>query len=79
MNRTQTLTAGQRIKEWRKAKGLSIRTLAAASGVHKSSLHRIETGDQSPLESDVQKLIAGLHLTIAQFYGPIPRRKREAA
>ena len=79
MNRTQTLPAGQRVRDWRKAKGLSIRDLAAVSGIHKSSLQRIEAGEQNLLESDVQRLIAGLKVTIAQFYGPIPSPKKRAA
>jgi transcriptional regulator with XRE-family HTH domain len=62
------LTPAQRIKAWREARGLTIRALADESDLYKSSVHRMETGDQEPRESDLQALTKGLRVTIAEFY-----------
>ena len=71
MNRKQPITTGQRLRHWREIKGLSIRELARSSGIHKSSLHRIECDAQEAREADVQKLIKALDLSVSTFYGEV--------
>lgn len=67
--RKPNLTAGQRVRRWREIRGLTIRQLATASGLHKSSIHRIESGDQDPRAGELESIAGAMKLTMAEFYG----------
>lgn len=62
-------TAGERVLYWRKIKGLSIRKLASKADLHRSSLHRIESGQQELHASELERVVAALDLTMAEFFG----------
>lgn len=61
-------TAGELIHAWRKDKGLTLRDLAERSGLHKSSIQRMEAGEQDPRASDIEAITAAMRLTPAEFY-----------
>ena len=74
-----------RVRELRASHGLSLDALAGKSGVSRSMLSLIERGESSPTAVILEKLAAGLHVTLASLFdaptaaakalrGPVARR-----
>jgi transcriptional regulator with XRE-family HTH domain len=53
---------GAKLREWRQRRLLTLRELAAKSGVQFHTIHAIETGKQEPRVSTVRKLISALDI-----------------
>jgi transcriptional regulator with XRE-family HTH domain len=66
------------LKEWREKRGLSLRALAAKSGIHHMSLFRLESGKLDPQLSTLLKLCRALGITLHQLVGVAsqPRKGR---
>jgi transcriptional regulator with XRE-family HTH domain len=74
----------ERVRELRAAAGLSLESLAARSGVSRSMISVVERGESSPTAVVLEKLAAGLGVTMAAMFesprastvhdGPIARR-----
>src|SRR5438046_10406075 len=72
----------QRVRELRAAQGLSLDALAGRSGVSRSMISFIERGESSPTAVVLEKLAAGLDVTLASLFdapsqtpdGPVARR-----
>src|SRR5882672_7987771 len=75
----------ERVRELRAAQGLSLDALASKSGVSRSMLLLIECGESSPTAVILEKLAAGLRVTLASLFdapadaaqapsGPVARR-----
>jgi transcriptional regulator with XRE-family HTH domain len=73
-----------RVRELRAARGLSLDALAGASGVSRSMISLVERGESSPTAVVLEKLAAGLGVTLASLFdapadaasgGPVARRK----
>jgi transcriptional regulator with XRE-family HTH domain len=58
---------GDRVKSLREAMDLSLRDLAARSGVSAPMLSQVERGDTSPTLAVAKKIAAGLDLTLSQL------------
>lgn len=67
-NVAKRYTVGERIRGWRTVRRWTIRDLASETGMHRSSIHRMETGQQEPREPELQALAKGLRLTMPEFY-----------
>lgn len=75
----------QRVRELRAAKSLSLDALAGKSGVSRSMISLIERGESSPTAVVLEKLAAGLGVTLASLFhapaadqapsGSVARRK----
>src|SRR5678816_3678632 len=76
----------ERVRELRAAHGLSLDALAGKSGVSRSMLSLIERGESSPTAVILEKLAAGLRVTLASLFdaptataqaasGPVSRRE----
>jgi transcriptional regulator with XRE-family HTH domain len=74
-----------RVRELRAAQGLSLDALASRSGVSRSMISLIERGESSPTAVVLEKLAAGLEVTLASLFdapaaaaqgpgGPVARR-----
>jgi len=74
-----------RVRELRAARGLSLDTLAGKCGVSRSMISLIERGESSPTAVVLEKLAAGLGVTLASLFdapatadhapsGPVARR-----
>jgi transcriptional regulator with XRE-family HTH domain len=73
-----------RVRDLRASHGLSLDALAAASGVSRSMISLIERGESSPTAVVLEKLSAGLGVTLASLFdapgatpapsGPVARR-----
>jgi transcriptional regulator with XRE-family HTH domain len=75
----------ERVRELRAARGLSLDALASKSGVSRSMISLIERGESSPTAVVLEKLAAGLGVTLASLFdtpaaearapsGPVARR-----
>jgi transcriptional regulator with XRE-family HTH domain len=72
----------RRVKGLRAAQGFSLEALAAKSGVSRSMISLIERGESSPTAVVLEKLAAGLNVTLASLFegpdsdsSPIARRE----
>src|SRR5262245_18766681 len=75
----------RRVRDFRAGQGLSLEALAGKSGVSRSMLSLIERGESSPTAVVLEKLAAGLRVTMASLFdaplealgstGPVARRK----
>src|SRR3954470_3884919 len=58
----------ERVRELRAAQGLSLDMLAGKTGVSRSMLSLIERGESSPTAVVLEKLAAGLRVTLASLF-----------
>lgn len=65
---TQRISA--RIRDLRAAQNLSLDALASRSGVSRSMISFIERGESSPTAVVLEKLAAGLSVTLASLFNP---------
>lgn len=59
---------GQNLRELRKARSFSLRTLAASSGLNINTLSMIENGKTSPSVSTLQQLALALKVPLSAFF-----------
>src|SRR2546423_11437398 len=62
----------ERVRELRAAHGLSLDALASKSGVSRSMISLIERGESSPTAVVLEKLAAGLAVTLASLVDAPP-------
>jgi transcriptional regulator with XRE-family HTH domain len=75
----------ERVRELRAARGFSLEGLAGASRVSRSMISLIERGESSPTAVVLEKLAAGLGVTLASLFdapaaaagGPVARRDEQ--
>lgn len=60
----------QRVRDLRAARGLSLDALAAHCGVSRSMISLIERGESSPTAVVLEKLAAGLNVSLASLFEP---------
>lgn len=66
------LPIGARIRRWRQHRGMTLKQLAEAAGLHTSSLHRMEHSQQEPKHSDLSALANAIGISLADFYALTP-------
>jgi transcriptional regulator with XRE-family HTH domain len=59
---------GQRLRDFRVTRSLSLRALADSSGVTASALSQIENGKSSPSVSTLKKVLTALETTLGDFF-----------
>ncbi len=69
----------ERVTELRAARGLSLDALAGRSGVSRSMISLIERGESSPTAVVLEKLAAGLGVTLAALFDPPVSAKKAPA
>jgi len=74
MRESSEVQLGQRVKSLRERQQLSLRALAARSGVSINAISRIERGETSPTVASLRRLAAALGQPIGAFFpdGPAP-------
>ncbi|MFO0841379.1 MAG: XRE family transcriptional regulator [Gemmataceae bacterium] len=60
----------RRVRELRTTRGLSLESLAGTCGVSRSMISLIERGESSPTAVVLEKLAAGLGVTLASLFDP---------
>ena len=63
---------GHRLREARKARGLSLRTVAAQAGVSPSLLSQVENGKTQPSVSTLYSIVSCLELSVDKLLGNTP-------
>lgn len=70
-----SVNVGSRLRELREARNISMRSLAAKSGLSANALSMIERGKTSPSVSTLYKLSEGMGVDITAFFGePVERQ-----
>jgi transcriptional regulator with XRE-family HTH domain len=59
---------GERIRQWRLARGMNQQQLAEASGLTQSGLHRVETGQTNPQLATLQRIASALHCSVRELF-----------
>lgn len=75
------MNLGDRIVAWREWRGMNQRQLAEAADVSRGSMCQYEGRGEyrtAPSQRALAAIVAALGLTMAKFYGPVPKRKRAA-
>jgi transcriptional regulator with XRE-family HTH domain len=71
-----SVNIGERLRELREARKISMRTLATGSGLSANALSMIERGKVSPSVSTLYKLADALGVSITAFFGSETDRKQ---
>lgn len=71
-----SVNVGERLRELREARNISMRALATRSGLSANALSMIERGRASPSVSTLYKLADALGVSITAFFGPETERKQ---
>lgn len=69
----------QRVRELRAANGMSLDALAGQTGVSRSMISLIERGESSPTAIVLEKLAAGLNVTLASLFDPPQGKKKTSS
>ena len=75
-NDAVSVNIGERLRELREARNISMRTLAARSGLSANALSVIERGKASPSVSTLYKLADALGISITVFFETDLERKQ---
>lgn len=65
---TPEYQVGEPLRELREQRGLSVRALAAAAGFSPSFISQVENNQASPSISSLEKIVACLDVTLAEFF-----------
>jgi transcriptional regulator with XRE-family HTH domain len=71
-----SINVGDRLRELREARNISMRALATKSGLSANALSMIERGKASPSVSTLYKLAEALGVSITSFFGSDAQRKQ---
>jgi transcriptional regulator with XRE-family HTH domain len=71
-----SVNIGERLRELREARNISMRALATRSGLSANALSIIERGRASPSVSTLYKLADALGVSITAFFGPEGEKKQ---
>src|SRR5512133_919964 len=71
-----SVNIGERLRELREARNISMRALATRSGLSANALSMIERGKASPSVSTLYKLADALGISITSFFGSDSQRKQ---
>ena len=76
MSNGKSLALGERLRELREARKMSMRALAQASGLSANALSMIERGLTSPSVSTLYKLADGMSIPVTAFFGAEEKRQQ---
>jgi transcriptional regulator with XRE-family HTH domain len=71
--RPEPLDLGLRVRDLRKARGLTLEQAANQAGLARSTLSKIENGQMSPTYDALKKLAVGLAISVPQLFTPPSR------
>jgi len=72
---TEKTEVGQKVRELRKAAGMTQQELATAIGVKQSDLSRMENGEYRVSLSSLVKILQTLDMSVSEFFGEKPSLK----
>src|SRR5829696_7269800 len=68
-------TLGERVRELRRRRGLTLEELAERSGVSRAMISKVERGEKNPTLVVAAKLAEGLGITLSEFAGTEKQRE----
>jgi len=71
-----SIDVGNRLRQLREARNVSMRTLATMSGLSANALSMIERGKTSPSVSTLYRIAGALTVPVTDFFGPEEARKK---
>ena len=71
------IKVGNRVREIRKAKKITLVELSKQTGIAQATLSRIETGTMTGTVESHRKIAEALGLGLAELYAPLDRRYQE--
>lgn len=71
------MKVGNRVREIRKAKKITLVELSKQTGIAQATLSRIETGTMTGTVESHRKIAEALGLSLAELYAPLDRRYQE--
>ncbi len=74
--RAVSIDVGNRLRQLREARKVSMRTLATMSGLSANALSMIERGKTSPSVSTLYRIADALKVPVTDFFGPDETRKK---
>ena len=72
-----TKVLGQRIRNYRTAKGLSQEKLAELSGCHSTYIGQIERGEKNATIESIEKISAALQISLSELFEKIGTQQNE--
>jgi transcriptional regulator with XRE-family HTH domain len=66
---TNVTKLGDRVRMYREAYGYTLSDLARESGISRSYLYQVESGESSPTEEKLQALATALDITVSDLLG----------
>lgn len=66
----EPLNLAERVRELRKARGMTLEQAANQAGLARSTLSKIENGQMSPTYEALKKLATGLEISVPQLFTP---------
>ncbi|MDF1801334.1 XRE family transcriptional regulator [Thalassovita sp.] len=66
----EPLNLATRVRELRKARGMTLEQAAGQAGLARSTLSKIENGQMSPTYEALKKLATGLEISVPQLFTP---------
>lgn len=66
------IPAGKRMRTWREYLDLSLRQVAAVTGIDAGELCRMELGRRNPRHEDLALFCGAIGITLEIFYGRLP-------
>ena len=72
-----TKVLGQRIRNYRTAKGLSQEKLAELSGCHPTYIGQIERGEKNATIESIEKISAALQISLSELFEKIGTQQNE--
>ncbi|MTJ04118.1 MAG: helix-turn-helix domain-containing protein [Sediminimonas qiaohouensis] len=77
-SRADPINLGVRVRELRKARGMTLEQASGQAGLARSTMSKIENGQMSPTYEALKKLAVGLDISVPQLFTP-PERAHDAA
>lgn len=71
---SKAVHVGEKVREVRESRKLSVRTLAASAGFSPSFISQVENGQASPSIGSLERIAATLDITLAEFFGASEQR-----
>jgi len=71
---SKAMHVGEKVREVRESRKLSVRTLAASAGFSPSFISQVENGQASPSIGSLERIAATLDITLAEFFGASEHR-----
>jgi len=71
-----SIDVGNRLRQLREARNISMRTLATMSGLSANALSMIERGKTSPSVSTLYRIAGALNVPVTDFFSPEEARKK---